>query len=176
VTSQVTFAGGKNSDYCFKWQRGNLLYKLVSSTNLGQIHMSIVVTLLEGNYYKLVYYTLIYYLLLSLDPLPPSLSMLEETLSLKRHGGWKSTTVEVSYVEESIANKISISNKILGIGENQPSTSSTSRAENEMGTSSQLPSTAKSSQPQVPNSLPKIIVKNCTNCKVDVHIGKNSFF
>jgi hypothetical protein len=70
-------------------------------------------------------------------------------------------------------NKISISNKILGIGENQPSTSSTTRAENEMGTSSQLPSTAKSSQPQVPNSLPKIIVKNCTNCKVDVHIGKN---
>jgi hypothetical protein len=51
--------------------------------------------------------------------------------------------VAESYVEESIANKISISNKILGIGENQPSTSSTSRAENEMGTSSQLPSTAK---------------------------------
>jgi hypothetical protein len=77
--------------------------------------------------------------------------------------------VAESYVEESIANKISISNKILGIGENQPScTSSTSRAENEMGTSSQLPSTAKSSQPQVPNSLPKIIVKNCTKCKVDV--------
>jgi hypothetical protein len=78
--------------------------------------------------------------------------------------------VAESYVEESIANKISISNKILGIGKNQPSTSSTSRAENEMGTSSQLPSTAKSSQP---NSLPKIIVKNCANCKVDVHIGKN---
>jgi hypothetical protein len=33
VTSN--FAGGKNSDYCFKWKRGNLLYKLVSSTNLG---------------------------------------------------------------------------------------------------------------------------------------------
>jgi hypothetical protein len=47
--------------------------------------------------------------------------------------------VAESYVEESIANKISISNKILGIGENQPSTSSTTRAENEMGTSSQLP-------------------------------------
>jgi hypothetical protein len=44
--------------------------------------MSIVVTLLEGNYYKLVYYTLIYYLLLSLDPLPPSLLMLEETYYL----------------------------------------------------------------------------------------------
>jgi hypothetical protein len=35
MTSRVTFAGGKNSNYCFKWQRGNLLYKLVSSTNLG---------------------------------------------------------------------------------------------------------------------------------------------
>jgi hypothetical protein len=35
MTSQVTFAGEKNSNYCFKWQRGNLLYKLVSSTNLG---------------------------------------------------------------------------------------------------------------------------------------------
>jgi hypothetical protein len=45
------------------------------------------------------------------------------------------TTVTESYVEESIANKISISNKILGIGENQPSISSTtSPAENEMGT------------------------------------------
>jgi hypothetical protein len=38
--------------------------------------------------------------------------------------------VAESYVEESIANKISISNKILGIGENQPGTSSTTRAEN----------------------------------------------
>jgi hypothetical protein len=39
VTSRVTFAGGKNSDYCFKWKRGNLLYKLVSSTNLGHFHL-----------------------------------------------------------------------------------------------------------------------------------------
>jgi hypothetical protein len=71
-------------------------------------------------------------------------------------------------MEEYNRGRVVCSNKILGIGENQPSTSSTSRAENEMGTPSQLPSTAKSSQPQVPNSLPKIIVKNCTNCKVDV--------
>jgi hypothetical protein len=35
MTSRVTFAGGKNSNYCFKWQRSNLLYKLVSSTKLG---------------------------------------------------------------------------------------------------------------------------------------------
>jgi hypothetical protein len=35
VTSN--FCGGKNSNYCFKWQRGNLLYKLVSSTNLESL-------------------------------------------------------------------------------------------------------------------------------------------
>jgi hypothetical protein len=35
MTSRVTFVEGKNSNFCFKWQRRNLLYKLVSSTNLG---------------------------------------------------------------------------------------------------------------------------------------------
>jgi hypothetical protein len=34
MTSRVTFAEGKKSNYFFKWQQGNLLYKLVSSTNL----------------------------------------------------------------------------------------------------------------------------------------------
>jgi hypothetical protein len=40
VTSRVTFAGEKNSNYCFKWQQGNLLYKLISSTNLGSGNLS----------------------------------------------------------------------------------------------------------------------------------------
>jgi hypothetical protein len=34
VTSNI--CGEKNLNYCFKW--GNLLYKLVSSTNLGKQH------------------------------------------------------------------------------------------------------------------------------------------
>jgi integrase len=33
--------------------------------------------------------------------------------SVKRHGGWKSTTVAEAYIEDSLANKIEISNKIL---------------------------------------------------------------
>jgi hypothetical protein len=44
VTSRVTFAGGKNSDYCFKWKRGNLLYKLVSCTNLGSAARNVTET------------------------------------------------------------------------------------------------------------------------------------
>ena len=33
--------------------------------------------------------------------------------TLKRHGGWKSTTVAEGYIEESIQNKMQISNTIL---------------------------------------------------------------
>jgi integrase len=35
-----------------------------------------------------------------------------DIISIKRHGGWKSTTVAESYIEHSINNKIEISNKI----------------------------------------------------------------
>lgn len=40
--------------------------------------------------------------------------------NLKRHGGWKSTSVAESYIEDSIENKIKIANQILG-GEQQKS-------------------------------------------------------
>ena len=36
-----------------------------------------------------------------------------DVLALKRHGGWKSSTVAESYVEESIENKVQYANKIL---------------------------------------------------------------
>lgn len=101
-----------------------------------------------------------------------------DILSLKRHGGWKSTTVAESYLEESIGNKISICNKILGLGGNQPSTSSTMNlTESDVGTSTQLPSTTAPSpnsheQNFSPNSslLPKISIENCKNCKIDIHV------
>lgn len=40
--------------------------------------------------------------------------------SIKRHGGWKSTSVAEGYIEDSLNNKIDISNKISNC---QPSTS-----------------------------------------------------
>ena len=42
--------------------------------------------------------------------------------TLKRHGGWKSTTVTEGYIEESIKNKTKIS-KIVSSSINLPSTS-----------------------------------------------------
>lgn len=36
-----------------------------------------------------------------------------DILTLKRHGGWKSSTVAEGYVEDSITNKVEIANKIL---------------------------------------------------------------
>lgn len=36
-----------------------------------------------------------------------------DILTLKRHGGWKSTTVAESYVEESVQNKLNISNNLI---------------------------------------------------------------
>ncbi|KAJ8912179.1 hypothetical protein NQ315_006146 [Exocentrus adspersus] len=45
--------------------------------------------------------------------------------ALKRHGGWKSTAVAETYIDESITNKIEISNKILE-AVNTSSTSNTS--------------------------------------------------
>lgn len=46
--------------------------------------------------------------------------------TVKRHGGWKSTTVAEGYIEESVTNKINIARKIHGqeIEINRPSTSS----------------------------------------------------
>lgn len=38
--------------------------------------------------------------------------------TLKRHGGWKSTTVAESYIDDSIQNKMSVSNRILDSIEN----------------------------------------------------------
>lgn len=37
-----------------------------------------------------------------------------DILSLKRHGGWRSSSVAESYVDDAISNKISVANKILG--------------------------------------------------------------
>lgn len=36
-----------------------------------------------------------------------------DILALKRHGGWKSSTVAEGYIDESVQSKISVSNKIL---------------------------------------------------------------
>lgn len=50
----------------------------------------------------------------------------EDITSLKRHGGWKSSSVAEGYIEESITNKQRIAEKILSpVDYNVPSTSTT---------------------------------------------------
>lgn len=44
--------------------------------------------------------------------------------SLKRHGGWKSTTVAENYIDESIQNKVNVANQILNSIEYNQTTSS----------------------------------------------------
>lgn len=44
-----------------------------------------------------------------------------DILTLKRHGGWKSSTVAEGYIEESVENKINISNQVL-VGKSLPQT------------------------------------------------------
>jgi Phage integrase family len=44
-----------------------------------------------------------------------------DILTLKRHGGWKSTTVAEGYVEDSISNKVRICEKIMGKSGDGPS-------------------------------------------------------
>uniref|UniRef100_V5I8P7 Tyr recombinase domain-containing protein n=1 Tax=Anoplophora glabripennis TaxID=217634 RepID=V5I8P7_ANOGL len=43
--------------------------------------------------------------------------------TLKRHGGWKSSTVAEGYIEESISSKIDIAKKIQGVQTPEASTS-----------------------------------------------------
>lgn len=44
-----------------------------------------------------------------------------DIITLKRHGGWKSTAVAESYVDDSMTNKILVSNSILHTIENNKS-------------------------------------------------------
>ncbi|XP_023313162.1 uncharacterized protein LOC111693184 [Anoplophora glabripennis] len=89
--------------------------------------------------------------------------------SLKRHGGWKSSTVAEGYVEDSINNKIQISNKILDC---------------EISGSHGITSTSKISSvstPKTPISRAEpelsglgINIGSCTGCTINVNIVNNN--
>lgn len=90
-----------------------------------------------------------------------------DIFSLKRHGGWKSSTVAEGYVEDSINNKIQISNKIL---ECQIPGSSTSTSKLDSVSSPKTPiSQAKSEL----SSL-GLNIGSCTGCTINVNIVNNN--
>lgn len=102
--------------------------------------------------------------------------------NLKRHGGWKSSTVAEGYIEESVQQKIETAEKILGRQsfpkQQLPSTSTCSsstclvggqKINNLVDISCQNTNFQQSS-----TTIPSVILNNCTNCKIEVKIEVSS--
>lgn len=80
--------------------------------------------------------------------------------NLKRHGGWKSTSVAEGYVENSLKNKLYIASQIEN-GRNEINISKTSTSTDTSNTSF---NTANSVN--IPNN---INISNCYNCVINIH-------
>ena len=81
-----------------------------------------------------------------------------DLINIKRHGGWKSSVVAESYIEDSLNNKMKIAKQVL------------------IGGDAVVPSTSKgSSSNEFVNSIPcGFNINNCNECKIDitVHVNK----
>lgn len=77
--------------------------------------------------------------------------------ALKRHGGWKSSTVAESYIDESLMNKIQVSNTILNSIENKT---------NEVIINIPTPSTSSTACPATATAAGSIININFQNCTI----------
>lgn len=84
--------------------------------------------------------------------------------TLKRHGGWKSSTVAEGYVEDSINNKINLSNKILDCDLlNVDPVQSSSKANNNNVTSTFRAADSSG-----------INITSCSGCTINVNIVNNN--
>lgn len=81
-----------------------------------------------------------------------------DLLTLKRHGGWRSSTVAEGYIEDSVTSKMEIAQKIMNSVE--PNASQTA-----------LPSTstAITIKETVLDQTPGIIIQNCSNFTINYH-------
>lgn len=110
-----------------------------------------------------------------------------DILSLKRHGGWKSSAIAESYVADSIHQKLDTANKILNSGPSSTSTAVSTFNESEKGVissmeneinvsnfnevSEEFVSNIRGSDELVKNrSL--LNVSNCTSCSFTININK----
>lgn len=80
-----------------------------------------------------------------------------DVVTVKRLGGWKSSSVAETYIEESIGSKIAVSKRILGGPENQSSTS-----------------VQLSKQTITSCGVPKIDVSNNYNCTINVVVNPSN--
>lgn len=98
--------------------------------------------------------------------------------TLKRHGGWRSTTVAEGYIEESLKGKIAIANQLIGqtTSSSSPHTSTSVNIQNMQATSTfvdmETPQTSSSNVQNVQlklndQNLPTVNISHCSNCSIN---------
>lgn len=99
-----------------------------------------------------------------------------DILQLKRHGGWKSSTVAEGYVEESITSKITTATMILGqnshVNTNKPHPTSAIQQTATSTTQSHTGTESQHSQ-EVSSATAGIVINNCTSCTFNISITNN---
>lgn len=82
--------------------------------------------------------------------------------SLKRHGGWKSTAVAETYIDESMKHKFDIANKIVGAIEDTSATSSSGINNHQQPSTSEVKDyECQNINIQQSKNSPKMIFNNC---------------
>lgn len=97
-------------------------------------------------------------------------------VGIKQLGGWKSSAVCESYIQDSVRNKIELSRKIqparlLHLSTDRPSSSGTNFNDNQ--SSKQVFSTTTQRNIE---AVPEVEIKECNNCTVNVRIFNNCTF
>lgn len=85
--------------------------------------------------------------------------------NIKRHGGWKSTSIAEGYIEDSISNKIKISNKILNCEVSAAGPVPSSLTENSL---------KGNAAPKNLLSAAGLSIGSCRGCTINVNISNNT--
>lgn len=88
--------------------------------------------------------------------------------TLKRHGGWQSSSVAESYIDESVTNKLEVSRKILDFVPNISKDNA-----NEVINADQTVSFTSGPIENNQYAYPPIQFNNCTNCTINLHVVTN---
>lgn len=94
-----------------------------------------------------------------------------DLLSIKRHGGWKSSTVAEGYVENSLHSRIQLAKKMTQLEmSNPPVTCSTSEIQQDLSSSNtinvNLPSQSRSIEAN--QLIPGVSITGCENCTIKI--------
>lgn len=89
-----------------------------------------------------------------------------DLIALKRHGGWKSSTVAEGYIEESFTNKVDIADKIFRGGSDKEKSANNSNIIVEEETTINSNNVADFSGTVQP------MFNSCTNCNITININK----